>query len=136
MKLYKPLFSIVMIAIQLIISVIDYLEFTNWIDANPEICASSYGVSIFLFVVVIGLYEMMTKSNWFKTTIRLLLIGIVLGAELAEFIPIDHFFFAVYNTAWFSATVAILLIFFSILKYISGRFRSVITVRKNETDPK
>jgi hypothetical protein len=121
MKLYKPLFSIIIIIIQLILSIVSYYDFVTWGKANSEldglISRIFHGDSLFLFVLVIGFYEMQTKPSWFKTVIRILLVSIVLGTLFSGLIPIDQFYFGVYNTAWFSAVVAIVLILIRIGKY-------------------
>lgn len=59
------------------------------------------------------MFEMLTKPSWFKTAIRMFLVCIILGTGL-----IDDFYFGVYNTAWFSAIVALVLILVRIGKYI------------------
>jgi len=130
MKLYKPLFSIIVILIQLILSIKDYFELKEWREANPEIDSLINLViqydSIFLFVLIIGIYEMLTKPNWFKTLIRIFLVCIVLGTEFSGLIPIEGFKSGVYNTAWFSAVIAVVLILIQIGKYGIGK----ITNRK------
>ena len=65
---------------------------------------------------MIALYEMLIKPSWFKTVIRILLICIIIGTEFSDFIPIDQFYFGVYNTAWFSAVVAFILALWKIVK--------------------
>lgn len=125
MKFYKPFFSISIIAVQLISSVVSYLDFVSWKKTNSEldgiINRIFHGDSLFLFVLIIGVYEMLTKPCWFKTTIRVFLVFIVLGTLFARHIPIDQFYFGVYNTAWFSAIVAIILISLRIGKYSIGK---------------
>ncbi|WP_299765326.1 hypothetical protein [uncultured Dokdonia sp.] len=121
MKFYKPLFSSIVIVIQLILSIISYYGYVAWGEANPEmnrlISRLFHGDSLFLFVLIIGFYEMQTKPSWFKTAIRIFLVCIVLGAQFSELIPIDQFYFGVYNTAWFAAIVTILLILIRIGNY-------------------
>lgn len=121
MKFYKPLFSIIVILIQLILSVKEYFKLQDWKKANPELDSLinlniTYD-SLFLFVFIIGIYEMLTKPSWFKTVNRIFLVCVILGTELADFIPIDQFYYGVYNTAWFSAVVAVVLILIRIGKY-------------------
>jgi hypothetical protein len=121
MKFYKPIFSIIVVIIQLILSTVSYFEFIAWGKANPEldglINRIFHGDSLFLFVLIIGLYEMLTKPSWFKSAIRIFLLCIVLGTQFSEHIPIDQFFFGVYNTAWFSAVVAFVLILVKFGRY-------------------
>jgi hypothetical protein len=109
-KFYQPLFSIIIIVIQLILSVVDYFEFQEWKKSQNEIYDLLNVVirydKIFLFVLTIGIYEMLTKPSMQKIIIRVLLICIVLGYNLAEFIPIDDFDSGVYNTAWFLAIIS------------------------------
>jgi hypothetical protein len=125
MKFYKPLFSIVIILIQLTLSIKEYYKLQEWKIANPELDAivSLYITydSLFLFVFIIGIYEMLTKPSWFKTVIRIFLVCIILGTEFSDSIPIDLFYYGVYNTAWFSAVVAIVLILVRIGKYSFGK---------------
>jgi len=125
MKLYKPLFSIIVIIMQLILSIVSWFDFVAWGEANSEldglISRIFHGDSLFLFVLIIGFYEMQTKQNWFKTAIRIFLVCIVLGTQFSGLIPIDQFYFGVYNTAWFSAVVALFLILIRIGKYGIGK---------------
>ncbi|MBC8753837.1 hypothetical protein H2O64_04095 [Kordia sp. YSTF-M3] len=120
MKLHKPLFSIIVILIQLILSLISYYDFIEWGKANPElnalICRIFHGDSLFIFVTLIGFYEMLTKPSLFKTFLRIFLICIVLGTQFGGLIPIADFYSGVYNTAWFSAVVAFFLILIRIIK--------------------
>ena len=125
MKFYKPLFSIVIILIQLTLSVKEYFKLQEWRKANPELDSIINLIityySLFLFVFIIGIYEMLTKPSWFKTVVRIFLVCIILGTEFSDFIPIDQFYYGVYNTAWFSAVVAIVLILVRIGKYSYGK---------------
>lgn len=122
MKFYKPLFSIIVILIQLILSIVSWFDFLAWGSANPElndiICRVFNDDSLFLFVLIIGFYEMLTKPSWFKTAIRLFLLFIVLGTQLSKRIPIEAFYDGVYNTAWFFAIVVFCLILVRIGKYV------------------
>ncbi|WP_405207158.1 hypothetical protein [Aquimarina sp. LLG6339-5] len=121
MKLYKPLFSIIVIIVQLILSLKDYYELQEWKKANPELDSLISLVihydTLFLFVLIIGVYEMQTKPSLIKKLIRILLVCIVFGYSFSGIIPIEDFKFGVYNTAWFSAVVAIVLILIQIGKY-------------------
>ena len=121
MKLYKPLFSIIIIVIQLILSLKNYYELQEWRKANPEIDGLINLVihydTLFLFVLIIGVYEMLTKPSIIKYLIRIFLVCIVFGYYFSEVIPIEDFKFGVYNTAWFSAGVALALILIRIGKY-------------------
>ncbi|MDC8003659.1 hypothetical protein POV27_06320 [Aureisphaera galaxeae] len=114
MKIYRPIFSIVVITVQLILSIIDYHYYVEWGKANPALdgLINRYflGDTLFLFVVAIGFYEMLTAPGKLKTLIRVILICIVLGTQFSQFVPIDDFYFGVYNTAWFMAVVALILI--------------------------
>ncbi|TXE15455.1 hypothetical protein ES731_15350 [Psychroflexus gondwanensis] len=136
MKFYKPLFSILIILIQLILSVVSYINFVAWEKANPEfvehINRIFHGDSLFLFVLVIGIYEMLTKPNLWKTTIRVFLVCIILGTQFSKFVPIDDFYFGVYNTAWFSAVVAFVLILIKFGKYVFEK----LTDRKSNSTQK
>ncbi|WP_196888260.1 hypothetical protein [Aureivirga sp. CE67] len=133
MKFYKPLFSIIIIIIQLILSIVSYYNFVDWGKNNPEldklISRVFLGDSLFLFVLIIGFYEMQTKQNWFKVVIRIFLVCIVLGTVFSEFIPIDQFYFGVYNTACFSAIIALVLIALRFGKYILNKIRKKNTFR-------
>jgi len=120
-KFYKPLFSIIAILIQLILSFKEYFKLQEWRKANPELDSIinliiTYN-SLFLFVFIIGIYEMQTKPSWFKTVVRIFLVCIILGTEFSNFIPIDQFYYGVYNTAWFSAVVTAVLTLVRIGKY-------------------
>jgi hypothetical protein len=120
MKFYNPLFSIIVIIIQLIISLKGYYDFVQWGKDNPELDAlvnrGFNGDSLLLFVLLIGFYEMTTKLGWFKTVLRIFLVSIVLGTYFSGIIPIDNFYYGVYNTAWFSTILAVILIVFRINK--------------------
>ncbi len=121
MKLYSPVFSIIVIIVQLILSLKDYYELQEWKKENPELDSLINLViqydTLFLFVLIIGIYEMLTKPSWFKILIRIFLICIVLGTEFSGLIPIADFKSGIYNTAWFSAVFAIVLILIRIGKY-------------------
>ena len=134
MKFHKPLFSLIVIFIQLILSVIDYFELQKWRLENPEIDGLiSLNITydtLFIFVVIIGLYEMLTKPSWFKTAIRIFLVCIVLGTKFSGFIPIDDFYFGVYNAAWFSAVVAFILI---LVKFGKFGFEKIIDRKSNRS---
>ena len=127
MKFYKPLFSIIVILIQLILSVKEYFKLQEWRKANPELDSIINLIitydSLFLFVFIIGIYEMLTKPSWFKTVVRIFLVCIISGTEFSDFIPVDQFYYGVYNTAWFSAVVAIVLILVRIGKYSFGKIK-------------
>jgi hypothetical protein len=124
MKFYKPLFSIIIISIQLILSLKDHYEHLEAIKemekTNPGLIdLISYNTTystLFLFVLIIGFYEMITKPSWIKTGIRIFLISIILGTQFSGLIPIKDFYFGVYNTAWFSAVVAFILALWKILR--------------------
>tara|TARA_R110002124_G_scaffold286766_2_gene468632 strand:- start:1926 stop:2348 length:423 start_codon:yes stop_codon:yes gene_type:complete len=129
MKFYKPLFSIITILIQFILSLKHHYEHIKWAEkmekTDPElfglICYNTTYTSLLIFVFIIGLYEMLTKPSWFKTAVRIFLVCIILGTTFSDFIPIDQFYYGVYNTAWFSAVVAIVLILVRIGKYSFGK---------------
>jgi len=125
MKFYKPLFSIIVIILQLVLSLKDYFQLQEWKKANPELDAIINIIihydTLFLFVLVIGVYEMLTKPGWFKNSIRILLVSIVLGYEFSGLIPIEDFKFGVYNTAWFLTIVSVILFLFQIEKYSFGK---------------
>ncbi len=121
MKSYKPLFSIIVLIVQLILSLKDYYQLQEWRKANPELDSLINLViqydTLFLFVLIIGIYEMLTKPSWVKTLIKIFLVCIVLGTEFSGLVPIEDFKSGIYNTAWFSAIVAIVLILIQIGKY-------------------
>ncbi|OAB79045.1 hypothetical protein [Cochleicola gelatinilyticus] len=129
MKFYKPFFSIITILIQLMLSLKHHYEHIKWTEemkkTDPElfglICYNTTYTSLFIFVCIIGFYEMLTKPSWFKTIIRIFLVCIILGTTFSDFIPIDQFYYGVYNTAWFSAVVTIVLILVRIGKYSFGK---------------
>ena len=120
MKLYRPLFSIIIILTQLILSLTDYYNYIKWEknNLNSLISRPFHGDSLFCFVLIIGLYEMLTEPGWLKKIIRILLIVIILGTQFSAFIPINDLYFGVYNTAWFSAIIALILITVKFLKAI------------------
>jgi len=128
-RFYKPLFSVIVIIAQLILSIKHHFEHLKWAEdmekSDPElfglICYNTTYTSLFFFVFIIGLYEMLTKPSWFKTAVRIFLVCIILGTEFSNFIPINQFYYGVYNTAWFSAVVAIVLILVRIGKYGFGK---------------
>ncbi|GAB5399267.1 MAG: hypothetical protein Aureis2KO_08520 [Aureisphaera sp.] len=128
MKLYKPVFSILVIIVQFILSLNDYYELQEWRKANPELDSIinlliTYD-TLFLFVFIIGFYEMLTRPGRFKMIIRIFLVCIILGTQFSEFVPIDSFYFGVYNTAWFSAVVAVPLILFRLGKYLFEKIQA------------
>ena len=126
MKFHKPLFSVITILIQLVISIRSHYKHIETLSelkkSNPElaelICISTTYKTLFIAVFIIGFYEMQTKSNRIKIAFRIALTGIVLGALFSEFIPIDQFYFGVYNTACFIALFAVFLTFRRVIKRI------------------
>ena len=115
MKFYKPLFSIILILVQLILSLTDHFQHLEWIKEKEKtdpgfLDLISYSVtydSLFLFVLIIGFYEMTTKPSWIKIVLRIFLVCVILGTQFSGLIPIEDFYFGVYNTAWFSTFVAV-----------------------------
>jgi VIT1/CCC1 family predicted Fe2+/Mn2+ transporter len=128
MKFHKPLFSFLIILIQLILSVVSYIDFVAWEKGNPEFVEHINRIfhedSLFLFVLIIGFYEMQTKPSWFKTAIRIFLVCIILGTQFSGLVPIAQFYFGVYNTAWFSTVVVVVLILTRIGKYSIGKINN------------
>ena len=128
MKFYKPLFSIIIIIVQLILSLKDYYELQEWRKENSELNELINLVihydTLFLFVLFIGIYEMLTKPSLTKKLIRTLLVCIVLGYHFSGLIPIEDFKYGVYNIAWFSGFSAFLLILIKFTKYIIEKIKS------------
>ena len=127
MKFHKPLFSIAVILIQLIFSIMDYYDLQEARKANPELfdlisIRITYD-SLFLFVLIIGFYEMLIKPSILKTIIRIFLVCIVLGTHFSGLIPINDFYYGVYNTAWFSALIAFILILWIIIKNADEKWK-------------
>jgi len=58
------------------------------------------------------------------------LVCIVLGTQFSGFFPIDDFYFGVYNTAWFSAVVAFILI---LVKFGKFGFEKITDRKSNRT---
>lgn len=75
------------------------------------------GDSLFLFVLIIGLYKMMNKPSSLKTGLRMFLVYIILGTQFSVLIPMKDFYFGVYNTAWFVAAITFILILVRFGKY-------------------
>lgn len=128
LKLYQPLFSIVIIIIQLILSLKDYYELQVWRKENPELDGLINLVihydTLFIFVLLIGIYEMLTKPSLNKKMIRLILVFIVFGYHFSGLIPIKDFKYGIYNTAWFLGFSAFILILAKISKYIIEKITS------------
>ena len=128
MKIYKPIFSIIIILIQLILSLKDYYELQEWRKANSELDGLINLVihydTLFLFVLLIGIYEMLTKPSLHKKLIRLILVFIVFGYHFSGLIPIKDFKYGVYNTAWFLGFSAFVLILGKISKYLIEKITS------------
>lgn len=126
MKFYNPLFSIIIILIQLILSIKEHYELIEARKSNPDlfelICIYITYDSLFLFVLIIGFYEMLTKPNLLKILIRIFLVCIVLGTTFAGLVPIDEFYYGVYNTAWFSAVLAFILVLWKIVKIADDKW--------------
>ena len=122
MKIYKPVFSIIIILIQLILSIKDYYGLQEWRKANPELDGLVNLVihydTLFLFVLSIGIYEMITKPGLNKKIIRFILVIIVFGYHFSGLIPIKDFKYGIYNTAWFLGCSSFLLILIQITKYV------------------
>ena len=118
MKFYKPLFSIIVILVQLILSLMDHYEHIEAMEKLKREDPEFYGLidfivtydTLFLFVLIIGFYEMTTKPGLFKSFLRVFLVCIILGTQFSGLIPIEDFYFGVYNTAWFSSVLAFMLI--------------------------
>ncbi len=114
MKLYKPAFSIVVIIVQLILSLTDYFKLQQWKKLNPELDSIIHLIAtyktFFLFILIIGISEILTKPSLLKNVVRVLLVCLVLGYNLSFLLPIEDFKSGVYNTAWFFSIAAVLLI--------------------------
>jgi len=125
MKLHKPIFSVFIIIIQLIFSLNDYYQLQQWKKANPEIDSIINLVrhydTLFLFVLIIGIFEILTSPGWLKNLMRIFLICIVFGYHFSGLIPIKGFKFGVYNTAWFAAVVTVILILVKIGKNLTRK---------------
>jgi len=99
----------------LILSLTDHFQHLEWIKEKEKtdpgfLDLISYSVtydSLFLFVLIIGFYEMTTKPSWIKIVLRIFLVCVILGTQFSGLIPIEDFYFGVYNTAWFSTFVAV-----------------------------
>ena len=106
----------------------DYYELQEWRKANPELDALINLVihydTLFVFVLLIGIYEMLTKPNLNKKLIRLTLVIIVFGYHFSGLIPIEDFKYGIFNTAWFLGFSAFVLILAQISKYIIEKITS------------
>jgi hypothetical protein len=93
--------------------------------SNPElhglININTTYETIFLFILIIGIYEALTKPSWLKNSIRILLICIIVGISFSDLIPVNNLYSAVYNTVWFFATAAFILILIKILYYFEHK---------------
>jgi hypothetical protein len=121
MKLHKPLFSTILILIQLLFAVNEHIQHQNWKKENPDIegiiCFYLLYPELFLFVLIIGVFEMLTKPGWFKTMVRILLAGIVVGAELSKLAPINQLYHGFFNTAGVCALIAFVWLLFRFWKF-------------------
>ena len=61
---------------------------------------------------------MLTKPGILKTVTRTILVLVVLGIQVSDLIPIEELKFALYNTAWFLAVVAVVLIIYRLGRYL------------------
>lgn len=122
MKLYKPLFSIITITLQLLFSLNDYFELQQWKKDNPKIDSLINLIiqydTLFVLVLITGVNEMFTKPSWLKYALRILLVVIILGYEFSGLVPIDEFRFGVYYAAWFLAIVSVILFLYRIQKNV------------------
>jgi hypothetical protein len=82
---------------------------------------STTNKTLFLIILIIGIYEVLTELSWFKNSIKIVLICIIVGIVFSDLIPINNFYSAVYNTAWFFATAAFILILIKILYYLEHK---------------
>ena len=128
MKLYKPLFSLIIITVQLLLSLKSYYDYLEWGKSNPQldglINRVFLGDSLFLFVSIIGFCEMLTKPGILKAVIRIILILIVLGIQISDLIPMEELYYPLYNTAWFLAAVAAVLILYRMGNYFIGKLNN------------
>ena len=128
MKLYQPLFSIIIIFIQLILSLIGYYYYIQWGIENPElnelVNRMFEGGYTFLSVLFIGILEMLTKPSWFKTFIRIFLITYLLGILVSELIFISGFYSGIYVTICFSGIIAFLLILAKIIIHLFKKLQN------------
>jgi len=80
MKLHKPLFSIIIIFIQFIITAISYISFQSWFKKQNPDSLISFGWSgskLFLAVLIIALFEMTSSNNFIKNIVQTLLVFII-----------------------------------------------------------
>jgi hypothetical protein len=105
-----------------------YYELQEWRKANPELDALVNLVihydTLFVFVLLIGIYEMLTKPSLNKKLIRLTLVIIVFGYHFSGLIPIEDFKYGIFNTAWFLGFLAFVLILAQVSKYIIEKITS------------
>ena len=114
MKIYNPAFSIVVVAIQFLLSLLDHFKLQQWKELNPGIDSiisliANYK-TFFIFILIIGVSEILTKPSLLKNVVRALLVCLVLGYNLSFLLPIEDFKSGVYNTAWCFSIAAVLLI--------------------------
>ncbi len=96
-----------------------------WGKNNPKLDAlvnrDFNGDALFIFVVIIGLYEMTTKRGHYKKILRIIMNCIVFGTFLSKKIPIKNLYDAIFNSAWFIASIVLILMVIRII-FISKKY--------------
>ena len=93
MKIYNPILSTLLITVQFIFSWLDHTEVKKWQALNPTLDGviqfQYLYQQFFLYVLVIGVFEIFTKPGLLKKAIRILLITVIATYQLAPFLPVD-----------------------------------------------
>jgi len=121
MKLHQPLFSAVIILIQLIITIVSYINFQSWLKSQDSlICSFGWtGDELFFAVLILALFEMTSNIEWVKSIIQTLL-ALIIFVQIGPNDIRNDFYELMEVTAFVSAFISIL---FFLSQYIRLRYK-------------
>jgi hypothetical protein len=137
MKLYRPVFHIVIVLINTGISFMSYLRHQVWINNTApgllELIEVWFnGWSFLGFVSMIALASLINTNKFLAKLASYILIVITVGRIVECIVPSNDLFWALYNTAWFSAFVALIYVIVIALK--NNKFIQLKTNVNNKTN--
>jgi hypothetical protein len=118
MKLYRPVFHIVIVLINTGIFFMSYLRHQVWINNTApgllELIEVWFNGWSFLGFVSMIAFASLTNTDKFLAKLAIkILIAITVGCIVEIIVPSNDLFWDPYNTAWFSAFVVL----FPLVKY-------------------
>ncbi len=103
LKIYNPLFALLLVLLQTVITVIKYYYYVSWGKQFPDLDAIISRVfdehEFLLFIIVIGLLEVTQQKSKAKIFIRALMVLLIILNAFAYLIPVEGIIYGVHNVA-------------------------------------